>query len=455
MAVESLRLDQILRRDITIAWLEGIAVVQSICRELPDARNAGARFPLPMEVALTADGRITLLRPPSGTPGVVAAGRLLGEMLQADVPVRLRLMQSEAVASTPAFQSIKELSDALAYFERPDTPQLLTQLFARAAAVPDSLNPTVDLVDMDDFLPETSTSSEPTVRPPDDVPSDSEPHRVVQVAAAPRPQQDTMRVVNDTNRKRQASLAFVAAFVGLVVVASGAFLTYGSGLTLDPGLVENATAPSSGPAAAAAATTGATPTTPTTSRAAIDAKTAGQAKPVDKARVDGNAERARVASGRSRSDAPSPDSTPTVPAPSPAAAPTTDSTVATVDPLWSPTLPLIVQQPVPDRRGRVPPIVDATGELLYSRVNADVKPPVAIRPHLPSEPPADYPYDHLMVLELVVTAKGDVESVRLLTAPKTVNDFMIVSAAKAWLFSPARLSGRPVKYKHRIRFVVP
>jgi hypothetical protein len=118
-------------------------------------------------------------------------------------------------------------------------------------------------------------------------------------------------------------------------------------------------------------------------------------------------------------------------------------------------LPLLVQEPAPDRKGKVPPVVDETGELLYSRVNAEVKPPMAIRPHLPSEPPANYPADHLMVLELVVTGKGDVESVRLLTAPKTVNDFMIVSAAKAWLFSPARLNGRPVKYRHRIRFVVP
>ena len=60
-----------------------------------------------------------------------------------------------------------------------------------------------------------------------------------------------------------------------------------------------------------------------------------------------------------------------------------------------------------------------------------------------------------MVLELVVSTKGDVESVRLLTVPKTVNDFMIVSAAKAWLFAPAKRNGRPVKYKQRIRFVVP
>jgi hypothetical protein len=92
---------------------------------------------------------------------------------------------------------------------------------------------------------------------------------------------------------------------------------------------------------------------------------------------------------------------------------------------------------------------------VYSRLNGDVRPPIAIRPHLPSEPPAHIPVDHLMVLDLVVADDGVVESVRLLTDPRTVNDFMIVSAAKAWIFAPATLGGQPVKYRHRIRFAVP
>ena len=98
---------------------------------------------------------------------------------------------------------------------------------------------------------------------------------------------------------------------------------------------------------------------------------------------------------------------------------------------------------------------DEVGVPVYSRVNGDVQPPVAIRPHLPSEPPSHIPVEHLMVLDLVVTNQGLVESVRLLTDPRTVNDFMMVSAAKAWIFAPATLDGLPVKYRHRIRFAVP
>jgi len=454
MAVDdSLRLDQILRREITITCFEGIAVMQAICRELPDSASAAARFPLAMEVALTADGRITLVRPPSGAPGVVAAGHLLGELLQADVPVRLRLIQSEAVASAPAFQTIKELSAQLAYFERPDTPQLLQKLFARAAGLPDSLNPKVDLVDMDDFLPEMSASSTPTALPPVDQPREAEPPRVVQVAAAPRPQQDNMTLVKETmQHRRRASLTIVAGFVGLVVVASGAFLTYGWEPTADTGLVETATAAPGRSAAAATTGAGAVPATKSVS---TGKPTADDAKPVGKARAESNGDRGHAAPDRARLEAPSTGGASVVPAPVPPASQPASPTVSAIDPNLSPILPFIVPEVVNDRRMRIPPVIDSTGELLYSRVNAEVRPPTAIRPHLPSEPPANYPLDHLMVLELVITGKGDVESVRLLTAPKTVNDFMIVSAAKAWLFSPARLNGRPVKYRHRIRFVVP
>ena len=59
-----------------------------------------------------------------------------------------------------------------------------------------------------------------------------------------------------------------------------------------------------------------------------------------------------------------------------------------------------------------------------------------------------------MVLDLVVMTTGEVESVRLLTVPRTVKDFMFVSAAKAWYFAPATLNGRP-SVQAPVRFVVP
>ena len=452
MAVDSLRLDQILRREITITWLEGIAVMQTICRDLPGKESPSCHFPLAMEVALTADGRVTPLRSPSGTPGVVAAGRLLGELLQdGDVPVRLRLIQSESVASAPVFQTVKELSDALAYFERPDTPQLLQQLFARAAGIPDSLNPSVDVVEMDDFLPEEASTdgARASLLSDDDERPDLKPRRLVQVDAAGRPPQDTMPPPHNRIQMRRNNLTIVAGLVGLSVLASGAYLTYGREGAIDPGAVEVDTAASSS-TPAPAPTTGAT-VAPAPKRASGNA----QAKPDARPRVDGGIELTDASSDFSRTKATSSAPHPSSPVASGTDPAPSSSTVASIDPGTSLILPFIARETETERGPKVPPIVDESGELLYSRVNAEVRPPTAIRPHLPSEPPLDYAADHLMVLELVITGKGDVESVRLLTAPKTVNDFMIVSAAKAWLFAPAKLNGRPVKYRHRIRFVVP
>ena len=135
MHVDSLRLDEIVRRLPGVAWHEGVSVVQAICRELPDAAKPDARFPLATEVSISAGGVVSLVRRPSGAPGVHAAGQLLGDMLHGDVPARLRQIHDGAVASTPTFATVTAFSDALAYFERPDAQALIDQLYRRISAL--------------------------------------------------------------------------------------------------------------------------------------------------------------------------------------------------------------------------------------------------------------------------------------------------------------------------------
>ena len=65
--------------------------------------------------------------------------RRLGQLLQAmltdaEVPVQLRLIVSQATAPIPSYASLAEFDQALAYFERPDRAGLLKALFARAQA---------------------------------------------------------------------------------------------------------------------------------------------------------------------------------------------------------------------------------------------------------------------------------------------------------------------------------
>ena len=467
MRFERLRLDEVLRRDVAVAWHEGVAVIQAICRELPDATNVGARFPLAAEVSVSPEGIVSLLRSPSGSPGVTAAGQLLGEMLQADVPVRLRLIQSEAVATTPAFNTLKDLSEALAYFERPDGQQLIQQVYARAGATPSRrANAAAELAvseleDLKDFLPETSPSAPavPAAAPMPVSPPDAEPHLplVKPEPGQPMPvqhgqphahehpyrQEDEGAGYQPARRQRAGWIA-VAAVIAFAVVASGALLTYGREQTAGPEEeVEQVEPPTNSPAAAGKASAA------KASKPATAGSQAPKNRPNSQPDVRTTVERSPRSAGvvELRSGAGSPASPDVI-------ATTLKSEPVVADPSWAAALPLIVREPLA-RPVPVPGATDMNGQFVYSRANSEVVPPVAIRPHLPSEPPPDYASEHLMVLDLVVTSKGDVESVRLLTVPKTINDFMIVSAAKAWLFAPAKLNGRAVKYKHRIRFVVP
>ena len=99
--------------------------------------------------------------------------------------------------------------------------------------------------------------------------------------------------------------------------------------------------------------------------------------------------------------------------------------------------------------------VGDTGRRVYSRDDGFVSAPRPVRPQLPPEPPFDPTVAPPTELELVIAATGLVESAKLKTPPRNVNEFMLVSAAKAWIFQPAELDGRPVAYRHRVRLILP
>lgn len=409
----TLGLDEILQREITTDWFEGVAVIQAVCRAVPGLGTSGTGFPTPRQIAITATGEIELLGVTSSPDAVVAAGRLLGEMLHNDVPVRLRLIHSEAVANRPAFATLDELVEALAYFERPDGQQTLQTLYARASAA--------------------------RKRPgqPDDAQVERQTLAPVQ-NAAPAELALAQQIHAASPRRRSHPWYPVALGIVLVAVAAAAFLAYGGRQRMF--VFSGGDAPVEGSA----------------SLPNDRARTRGTTKPAAGARTSRTSETSSSARRPSHSgplvqrDGSRSTST-RQPVPlalerrEPAPAPIALAGFAAL-PVFDHTITVQVADHEGDNEKRVP---------IYSRVNRDVQPPIALRPHLPSEPPAHVPVDHLMVLDLVVTDRGQVESVRLLTDPRTVNDFMMVSAAKAWIFAPAILDGLPVKYRHRIRFAVP
>lgn len=100
---------------------------------------------------------------------------------------------------------------------------------------------------------------------------------------------------------------------------------------------------------------------------------------------------------------------------------------------------------------------DAPNGALFTSGDDGVVPPVIRRQHLPSnlmepmtEVPDDWPF-----LELLIDARGDVEQVRLharqLAPGQTLyRHRMLLAAAKAWRFEPARRHGEAVRYLMRV-----
>jgi hypothetical protein len=103
---------------------------------------------------------------------------------------------------------------------------------------------------------------------------------------------------------------------------------------------------------------------------------------------------------------------------------------------------------------REPPSTDGTPHALtaaphgvYSAAHPDVIPPALVRAQMPRSPIGGVPMARPGVLELVVGDDGQVRSARLVPSSGRLQDRMMVSAAKAWRFTPATLNGHAVHYR--------
>ena len=128
-----LRVDDILGREISIQWTEAVALVGAACRQIVATGAPG--FPAASQVVLYPEGAVVALATSDQHP-VRGAAQLLTSLLADDVPVRVRLMLSQATGTDVAYTTLKEFSDALAYFERPDAQLVLRALHDRALAAP-------------------------------------------------------------------------------------------------------------------------------------------------------------------------------------------------------------------------------------------------------------------------------------------------------------------------------
>ena len=84
-------------------------------------------------------------------------------------------------------------------------------------------------------------------------------------------------------------------------------------------------------------------------------------------------------------------------------------------------------------------------ESIYTAADVDVS-----RPNFhPSQIPWQWPHgaSRTEMLEVVISQRGEVERIKLLSPPRRMVDVMALSAAKMWTFEPALKDGAPVRYR--------
>ena len=82
-----------------------------------------------------------------------------------------------------------------------------------------------------------------------------------------------------------------------------------------------------------------------------------------------------------------------------------------------------------------------------------VVPPELVRPLAPKEPPPGARLEDFAEVEILVSATGEVERVKLLSPGTGSRPQMMLSAVKTWIFKPAMRGGQPVRYIHHMRLI--
>ena len=158
---DSVTLANILGSQASIQWFEAVAVVREIADRL--LANASDRaIPELQQIRLSPEGYLDV----AGLTPTDEPVRRMGQLLQAlvahtDVPVQLRLVISQATSPTPVYGSVRDYSEALGFFERPERSTVLNQLAIRVtSAVPSASSDGALTLDSLAPLPNTRTEEE-------------------------------------------------------------------------------------------------------------------------------------------------------------------------------------------------------------------------------------------------------------------------------------------------------
>jgi TonB family protein len=91
---------------------------------------------------------------------------------------------------------------------------------------------------------------------------------------------------------------------------------------------------------------------------------------------------------------------------------------------------------------------------IYTLNDPGVIPPVVIVQEFPKYPGRVPSGGILGAVDIVIDQTGSVESASMQTPVLSGYDAMVVQAARAWRYQPARVNGQPVKFRKSIRITV-
>jgi hypothetical protein len=441
---EALTLSDVLARGVAVQWHEAVAVVRAVAEALIGNPENTQRLPELHQIQVLPSGRVAVI----GGTVVQEPVRRLGQLLQATLgqsepPVQLRLLIAQATAPIPAYASMREIDEALGYFERPGRDAILRDLHARAlqAAV---VSAVVTMPTLDTIVP-LPPSDTPKIARAKGAKSTSRAMRLVGIGAmlvlllgAGTQYSSVAGRLPGITRKVSTMASRSVDVFGNTVVNGLSWVTERIGLGR---MVSGETSAVEPPQSGA--------TTPT------DLARAERTRP-----VSAETARAETAQSPSSHGLGSTAAITDVPANVSEAIDTPTGKLSSriapfaafdLEPV-GPTSRLNAVTEAPALPNGPSDAVGAEGDdpAIYSPRSEGVSSPVAVRPQLPRELPPDVNRSNLRLIELVISPLGTVESVRLVGVPRNVHDSMLLSAAKAWVFRPAVKDGVPVRYRKTV-----
>jgi hypothetical protein len=405
---EGLTLAHVIALKVPVSWQEAVAVVLETARDLPST----ATFPEPADVTLTAIGEVhrRSVRGASGSP-VVHAAELLSDLLRdGSAPPELRTLIEQNVTDPPTHASLGAFVTALNYFERPNRRADVAAVYTRGFT-----------------LLQSSSSQQELERIRAKIGRDRK---------AKSPELGLLaRIAGPLSQFGLAiALCIIIAVSGYTLISmalgpvSVAQDDGGTAVALpQPTVAETMTA--AGERLKDLVTTGLSLVTTRAETVAPSPAPAKPRRPISTAAAD-----EWIVSVR--------DVTATYVAAEGDTAAAADSSALDV-----PSPESKIDSSSGAIREPAAPIVGP----VFSAGDVNVDPATLVKPKLPSRARDIANPDDLAILEVVVNEEGTVDSAKLTGLSQRLNDKMLVAAAKAWIFDPARLNGQPVRYLLRIQ----